>query len=505
MNSQELIHPVNTATVKYIKNKEEQRYKGEFIKLSVISFVIALFNMIFYSNKVLSLALIGIEVLVLVFLLLNKKYADYLIFYIIFFVFSLEFENFVGSAQFFSIKNTRVFGVNLGVWLAIPLIGMFILNFRNIEQKTKEYKKFKSFSLLIIALLCLEGTIGFFSILIDDNNVGKLKGLWSIFFGELYNFSFLPIFIISAIYVILAYDKKHFWNIQIGLQAILVGCVFQRIFTTIFGIQGEYGGNSIALFSTVFAFAPFLTILPFFCNNLPFPKFTFFVGVIGIFADFANGSGGKGIIITLILFFVVVIEMFKSRKAIYQLLGIFVMIAGGMLIITVPRITTDGLLQWKIYNVSRMFDFGTNWLENLPHSPRIRVAEFLNIFIEFINKPLYFFTGKGFMGTIKDYSGLFVNATVSYDAFTDAEWTIGSFYSMHEYASIFLTFGLPGLIFTGKYLLLVAKNYRHSAWLIIGLYWFVIYYGFSFTIGVFGAVVFFYSIVETDIRKLQET
>lgn len=504
MTVQGIINP-STVTANYIKNKEEQRRKREFIKLSTISFVVALFNMIFYSNKILSLGLICIEVIVLLFLLLNKKYTDYLIFYVIFFAFSLEFENYVGSIQFFSIKNTRLFGINLGVWLAIPLIGMFILNFHNIKQKTKEYKKYKSFSLLMIALFCLEGAMGFFSILIDDNNVEKLKGLWSAFFGELYNFSFLPVFIISALYIILTYDKKNFRKIQIGLQAILVGCVFQRIFTTIFGIQGEYGGNSIALFSTVFTFAPFLTILPFFCSKLPFPKFTFFVGIIGIFTEFANGSSGKGIIITLILFFVVVIEMFKNRKAIYKLLGIFVLIVGGMLIVIVPKITTDGLLQWKIYNVSRLFDFGTNWLENLPHSPRIRVAEFLNIFIEFINKPLYFFTGKGFMGTIKDHSGLFVNATVSYDAFTDAEWNIESFYSMHEYASILLTFGLPGLILTGKYFFLAAKNYRNSTWLIIGLYWFVIYYGFSFTIGVFGATVFFYSIVETDMRKLQET
>lgn len=161
---------------------------------------------------------------------------------------------------------------------------------------------------------------------------------------------------------------------------------------------------------------------------------------------------------------------------------------------------SNTLVEWKLRQATALLAFGKGWLNNLPGSPRVRIEEFVNIFIEFTRKPWFIFTGKGILGTVKDYSGLWGTMTGStrLGAFLEAEWNYGLFYGMHEITNLILPYGLMGITYAWKPLKYSFRNYRHSVYLIFGMYWLLLYYGFSFILNVFGITDFFYSMINEE-------
>ncbi len=113
-------------------------------------------------------------------------------------------------------------------------------------------------------------------------------------------------------------------------------------------------------------------------------------------------------------------------------------------------------------------------------SPKVRITEFLNILIEFVNKPYGFLIGKGILGSVKDYMGdikMFNLGVYSYD-----EFVIQSYYSMHESVNIFfLSNGLFGLAFLFKYAKMFLRFMRNNPWIVIGSLWFLLLWGYSTT------------------------
>lgn len=482
--------------------------KIEFLKFLAVAAICAIANILFYKNKIISYGVVILEIILLFYELASGKYVKFIVYYFIFISLCLEYVDLGESEIFFNFKSIRLLGVNLGVWVALPAIILCLFKWKSISRKLSRYKTFLSFGRFFFLMNVVAFFVGLFLILFNDHSIRTLDNYLSAFAEEAYAYAFFPIFFFSVFSLIIAEDKSSITQIPLALQAVLYACIIQNLTSTVFSFHSYYGGNTVALCSSVFPFCMFLILFALYPNGCVYPKISSAIGVLGVVLGFATGAGGggKGIILLFICLLIFGVRLIGSTKRInrFRIFVILCLVLAAALFILKLLAQRNDLLGWKLYNVEKLFAFGSGWLENMPHSPKVRVGEFLNVMAEYLRKPYLFFTGKGFLGTTLDYSNIWVDAEISYGAFTDAEWAVGAFYSMHEVTSLLLTFGLLGIIFVVKYFNLVIKNYRHSLWSLVGFYWLFIFYGYSFTIGVFGCAAFFYSLYEIDNRKIKK-
>lgn len=479
--------------------------KRKLLNYLVISIIVAIANITLYSSTI-GLALVGAEIIILLFFLFTKRYVDFFCMYTIFLSFCLEFSDFVDASSFYNLKDIRLFGLNLGIWIGLPPLLLFVINYRNIITKIKRLTPtFYKFGKSLILINFVAVIVGFFLILFNDNDVNSFSNVFVLFFGETYQFMFLPVIFFSGISLAVAYDRNNTYKISLTIEAMLWACVFQQIVSYVFRINASYGGTTIALLSNISAFVPLMMVF-LGSDKCIYPRITGLLGIVGTVLCFLTGVGGKGIILAALMLVIVEIQLIRSTKLVLKLVGLIFPIIAVIAAIVVVNMAlgTDGIFAWKLFSVRSVFDFGPNWISNMAHSPRIRIGEVINVLLEYAHKPWLIITGKGFLGTVKDYSGIWVNETISYSAFTSEEWYVGAFYSMHEITSYFLVFGGLGVRYLLRYLKYVKRNYVNNSWLLFGAYWFLVYYGFSFTIASFGCLVFFYSICYTDFDMVRK-
>ena len=108
----------------------------------------------------------------------------------VFLCFSMESETFVGTSVFYGFKNFRILGLNVAVWLLIPLFVSFVIHNRKLfwyanRTQRKIIKKlllFSAFSLMM----------GIFNYAINDNGFAAASGSLAKFGEELYSYG-LPL------------------------------------------------------------------------------------------------------------------------------------------------------------------------------------------------------------------------------------------------------------------------------------------------------------------------
>lgn len=471
-----------------------------FWKYVIVASIVSLINILFYDNLPISYLVVGIEISLLFFELLRKNYCGFLCYYVIFISFCLEFPGFTQNERLYNLKDIRILGINLGIWVGIPTIIIFLINFKSIwGTLRKSARGLRRFATGFFGMNTLAILVGAVLIIVNDNGIQNLEGMWGMYIGEMYQYIFVPVLCFCCLALSISFNESKIDDLVCMLQAVLWAAVIQQVMAVCFSIEASYGGTSIALTSMVCSFTTFL-LLFFAYDNILYPKVSIIMGIVSMALAFVSGMGGKGIVVIVVLVLVFEVMLVASNEKGKLVLGILLPVVA----ITVFGWTMKSVFQendlmaYKLYSLKSMFGFGPGWLENMAHSPKVRVGEIINIAIEYIRKPWLLITGKGFLGTVKDYSNVWENAIVSYDAFTDEEWNANVFYSMHEITSYLLIYGGIGIMYMFSYLKFVVQHYKKSVWVLLGVYWFVLFYGFSFTIASYGSFVFFYSIYEAE-------
>ena len=217
-------------------------------------------------------------------------------------------------------------------------------------------------------------------------------------------------------------------------------------------------------------------------------------------------ASGKIVITTVfipILMLVIIKRQGYAIKTIFAIIGtvIAIVVVTG---IVLPKLAQDNiLLSVKLNQAMAMFSFlGGDWLDNMPSSPKMRITEFMNIAAEYLNKPLYGITGKGFAGTMKDNLHLFTDLS----EFTFSKWELelGAFYNMHESINcFFLVGGLFGLIAIFKIITSLYKEIHRSPWLLFGFIWILLFYNYHMTIAIYGIIALVVGLFDLkQIRKI---
>jgi hypothetical protein len=392
----------------------------------------------------------------------------------------------------FAFENKETQLVN---FFALPVLGLYpfvtisvLLFFKSLRefslfQYKREKLKCKRKSVDIITYVIIFLIIGFVVGLLNARNVR--------FNIDAFKYDVFR-FVITLIYIpIYGYylNDRNVVNKYIELIFnFLIVCGLTSLFSILSGHVGYYGAER--------EFVPLNPLYSVFCTSLiafyssvkkkSILLLIFVVLNILLTVLFGNALGGKAWIILCFSILFVAIVTLKSKYAIFLfvMFTFIIMNVGSLNLLTEESVSSNKFDEF----ISAINIFDPNWYSSMSGSPKFRIDEFINVFIEYKENPQYFLFGKGIGGYINDHThtfGMFNSA-----AFDDLQYIKGEFYSLHESINvIFLKFGGLGLFF---FLCMVCKLFITSfksknPYLLIGSFWLLFFVSYSYELMFFGA------------------
>ncbi len=475
------------------------------VKEIFIASIIGLLNSFFYGSVAIMGILCAVEVCVLIYFFYRRDYISYISYYMIFLCFSMESATFVGTSQFYGFKNFRLAGLNLAVWMFLPILFVALINYKTVLKRTsvvhrKILQKLGIFTFFGIFM-------GLITYLANDNGFSNKAGSFSAFWGASYNY-ILPFLEMIVVTWILVRDRSALYRVKRmlfstipSLAVVFLACLVTQNYGNRGGlpslqVSGIYFLLVCALVLVIYDHFDFRTKIVLFCS-----------GSVILMLSLIYNASGKIVIITVVIPFLMLLLMKRKGSAAKTM---FMVIFAGIAVIIIMSwlfpilMSKSRLLSIKYEQAASLFSFGGgDWLENMPESPKMRITEFMNIGAEYLKKPWFALLGKGFAGTIKDNLDLFSNLN-GFD-FSKWELELGAYYAMHESINcFFLVGGISGLYFIISILFTLYKRLHKSPWLLLGFLWILLYYNYHLSVVIYGIVALIVGLVEMDEERYRD-
>lgn len=477
--------------------------KKELSQYCIIAISYGIFILLFYQNYIVNLVVLMFQIAYFVYLLLKKRYVDYLAMYIIFSSMSLEFEYM--SGEFYGWKTFRFMGITVAMWFILPLFGIAVINI--LANRKIKFDEVSKFTLCFVLLNCIAIVMGIVMLLTNDNNILNQRGVVSQFVLAIYEN--LTRIMVPAVTFAFFLKEGAIEVIKKVVIAILIGITFQEVLSVLTGIMGTMWTDNVLMVGPIQTFTPFLLLFAIFKRY----GIGYYASILGIIACFlalkySYGSGQFIILFSVpVWMLLAIIERKKVIEFRYMIIlgAIFVPVVFAVAL----NINYGDSIKYKLDQaISLLKIWNENWLSSLPVSARFRIEEIRGIASEFIRKPYYFILGKGYLGTFTDSFNYFFSSSEagSTHAFSQFEWNLKAFYSVHEsFNKLFLSNGLLGIICFFKVLFKGIKNAGKSPFIAIGIMWFLWYWGYSTTYSYFGMLCLFLGVKEISyMRKVSE-
>ncbi len=462
--------------------------------------VIAALSTYFYTNQFVMQALIGIEILILVYLFIRKRWVDYIGHYVFFCGISLEFADLLQVDVFYSFKETRLFGLNLGVWALVPITLSMLTKGYPLGQIKSKLKSLYTFIRQYILVLAIAIVMGVLMFIVNDNNVGYLLDWKYFFISQFYLVAVQPIMLILIISTAVC-KCEDYHKLEDYFECTLVGIVFCMVVSVLTKNWGDYGGISTLVVGNSVRWIPILLILPLY-KEYKNQKKIWIWALIGMLLSLTYNTTGKTVLIYGMIPFLFFIHLIKNRdnvKIAFYLLAAPVILMAGIFIVKY-LLDNSHLFYVKFRQAVSLIKYmlGITQASFVSDSPKVRIYEIYNIALEYANKPWLLLFGKGLASTARNYMDLHYVGS----AFSEAEWNAGLFCTMHEtFSKLFLSNGLYGIVFFVTTIAHCIKGWFSSPWIVLGLYWFVISYSYSATMTSIGLSCLVYGLAKADIKK----
>lgn len=469
--------------------KSSIQKKNIDIRIVLFAFSLFCFHIAIVNNHLLSGVVSFIEFSILAFFLLKKKIEIFLSFFIIIISSSFEYSLFVDETL-----GTVFSPINLPFLMGYPFLFISLLptieiiNQRKIFLK-KLYKSTLGIQILYkfsFSTICIGVIIGLFCFVTNDNDISAF-GL-TFFFKDFSRLCLFSLFIIYFIFCSLMSDN-FLQKIEIVLFSVLVSCIFASLFSFLGGFKGYYGSGIILMpLSFFFSTSIFLFLLYkkyYYKNKLLLIILTSIAYFIQI--SYSNALSGKSWLVLLLYFIAILIILYNKSKLTVIIIAIFTISISSLFISTIQkRKSNDSLSSTKMMQALAVLTIADiDWYDNMPLSPKIRFEEFFNTVSEYTKKPYHSIFGKGYGGSHKDHRNSYGNYNPA--AFSLEEYNKETFVLMHEtFNTVYLKFGLYGILFLLFICIKGATRFFKSPWLIIGVIWLLFFFGYSFSLAAIG-------------------
>lgn len=387
-------------------------------------------------------------------------------------------------------------GYHTILFACLPLLTVFSPGgFRLFKQKLRKYNALRK-SFYFLTGMYIWGVVSFaFSFAINDYSfLNKI-----VFFSRIWRKNFLNYTLVFALILAFSYllvtKEEDVVSIKNYLYDSLAGVAYAAIISFLLNWKGDYSEGTTLLLTQATFFVIFLVLFPYY-EDKSWIKCTLLTGItILVMMRKASGFAGKWYLTVGLVFAVWVLQTMIIKRTVSMKRIIFVFMGDAVALISIliflKIINGDsfgGLASTKLMQASMLFKgIGSKgWYKALPASPKVRIDEFVNVLIEFMNKPYYFILGKGFSGAIKHYTTA-TNWNLVGSTFSKNEISNRLYAFMHETPmTLFLMSGLIGMLFIMNEVWFAVKNWKKSVWIIIGIVWFM----FFFNAGGYASVYF---------------
>lgn len=472
-------------------------------KLLVITILILTTNIFFVKSKDFMALFSIVEFLILSIVLLIKGCKQFLLLLLLFTSISFDVPEFVDPSfdSIYSVSNLPLFGFT-GLFALIILTFILFLASRNVTLKIKNNNLFIlfNFSLYVIFVGVVMSLV---CSLINDNMIPQNS---FVFFFKNDFAKYFSISTLTILYILQINNDSNFYvDLKQYLFTILIALILASPISVLSGYVGSYGDSEIILMPLTFFYSTCIILFLFDKKYIKYKKSLLIVSFVAFYLQFfySNSLGGKSwLVLIFLLYFLYKRYIKKSFKIPLVIIITTIIVLMGFSINTLGvNNSSDNLIDKKLNEAMSILAFSQiNYYENISNSPKARIDEFINVLNEFEEKPLLSIFGKGFGGSVQDHNRSFGSFQSSY--FSDEEYINNSFVFLHESINvIFLKFGLIGIALFFLLIINIFKSDFTNPWLSIGFIWFIFFFGYTFSLGIFGISSIILGFYEANIIK----
>lgn len=475
------------------------KYIAKYIKLLIALFF---FHTIGVYVPFMGIIIGSVEMMVLCTMIIKNDFRRFLIFMMFILSTSFEIPAFVyGDSTKIVYSCTKlpvVQGYAFLLLLYFPLFANIknIIKFRSVSRKKNTLLDRTKF---LMCVFFLQGFLfGLISVIMNDNNIRNISYV-SYFFRDAIAISAPIVFILYFVYALKYFDGFPAF-ISNFIISFVISVNISALILTLLGLRGFYGDNPTVQMPLSFIFSTSALLFLSERFNRRTKSLLLLAGGISLFLQlrYTNALGGKSWIILLIVLVYLAIKMWKRNKIVTtSIIVILPLILGARVFLSFDTYKAENEKLNQAFLL--MTAFSSDAYEVIPSSPKMRIEEFLNIIREYNDKP-YFILGKGFGGSVKDYSGGF--GYYEEGAFQKDEYDNNSFIMVHETLNVlFLKFGIVGLLFFFLILKVAFKYSIRTPFLLMGLIWVAFFFNYSSSITLVGIPALLLGIYEVDKEK----
>ena len=450
-------------------------------KITLLVVFFALTNIFTYNINSLSLCIAVIQTIIVLYYLLIGNIEDMILSFVIFASTSIESSFFVTSRTDVTIYSFLGLPYVHYYHLFIILLIGFVWAHR--KNNTIVFKQKKDGLLLYVLLIYIfEFIITGITLLLDDNRIHLISDRYII--KDMYN-TYYVIMVIAVLISCLKNNQQFVYKLENTVAGILTGLTLSGTIAVFFGkINTTSVANPILICPLAFFYAPVLILL-FFKKGRSLRYLLFGLLSIIIQIKYSVGIPGAWLLLVMVCIFVFAVNTVKGainnnnlRLLLFVILCIIPVIV--ILVINGVVITNNDYINYKLSTVKNLFNFRNgieSWISNTGDSISIRIETLINIIVEFIKKPWFIITGKGFGGSIRKYFGHGMWDNFG-SAFPDEMIINGIFSQFHvQLFELLIDFGLIGVVLIFNIISKMFKRHsdiRFNGWKYVGLFWLLI-------------------------------
>ncbi|WP_339066524.1 hypothetical protein [Fusobacterium animalis] len=376
-----------------------------------------------------------------------------------------------GHTIVYNYSKMKLYG-NISFSYLIIIIFFIYAIFINRNIKFINDKELKKFMKMLIILFLTSFFIGLIGIIFDNYDLGYF----------IQSFLYFIHILVDLFLLMKLYDKNDIKILKRLIYSLLIATVLVSIICTVIGFSGNYGGVVKLASLDIYGYTPMLILLLLSKNN-------FSVGILGVISiymgkDIFNGKEIASTSFVLLIFIYTVLKFFfskimwkKRRAFVILLIFLFFLFIGKNKIMA--KFEDSGLLKSKFQQFISLFFIYKNF-DKIPNSPKIRVIQLINIFLEYLKKPYMLVFGLGNGSYYLDPYNLFSTVDISTGAYKQSEILTRRYIYTHDtFSTLFKQHGIYGIYFLIKWLFYFLKKIKYERLAIIPFLWLILVYGFN--------------------------